>query len=124
MDLVTLNVLRHVFETLQTCQRMTRLADGSTISNLKQFCNKLVAKCCESEKKLSLMTEKNVDDFYAQRMTREVFAEIIYTKVKMLANVVSFSDLLQNFRLLNMAFKLLVIRIYCIVFMVGDSILH
>ena len=104
MDLVTLNVLRHIFETLQTCKR---LADGSTISNLKQFCNKLVAKCCESEKKLSLITEKNVDDFYAQRMTREVFAEIIYTKVKMLANVVSFSDLLQNFRLLNIAIKLL-----------------
>ena len=82
MNLVTLNVLKHVFETLQARKRMTRLADGSTISNLKQFCNELVTKCCESEKKFSLMIEKDVDDFYTQRMTREVFTEIIHTKVK------------------------------------------
>ena len=82
MDLVTLNVLKHVFETLQARKKMTRLADGGTIFNLKDFCNKLVTKCCESEKKPFLMTEKDVDDFYAQKMTREGFAEIIYTKVK------------------------------------------
>ena len=82
MDLVTRNVLKHVFEALQARRKMIRLADGSTISCLTQFCNNLVSKCCEFEKKLTLMTEKNVDDFYAQRMTREVFTEIIHTKVK------------------------------------------
>lgn len=81
MDLVTRNAMKHVYEALQVRKRMTRLLDGSTISTLKLFCNNLISECT-SEKKLVLMTEKDVDDFYEKRMARETFAEIVCTKVR------------------------------------------
>ena len=107
MDLVTNNVLRHLYEALHARKR---LADsGGNISNLQLFYNRLTreysgASETRSEKKsqwsltLSMhqstsqpeshwcvvvpLTEQDVDDFYARKMTREGFLEVIRTKVR------------------------------------------
>ena len=108
MDLVTSNVLRHVYEVLHARKR---LADTGKISNLQLFYNRLTREYSgpsetRSEKKsqwqwsLSLsiyqstsqpeshrcvivpLTGQDVDDFYAGTMTREGFLEVIHTKVR------------------------------------------
>ena len=78
---VTRNVLKHVYEALQARKKMTSVTDGNTTSDLRLFCNNLTRECCTSEKKLALVTEKVVDDFYVQGMTAKDFADFIYTKV-------------------------------------------
>ena len=67
MDLVTRNVLKHVYETLQTRRKMTSMTDGNATSDLRLFYNNLTRECCTSEKKLALVTEKDVDDLYFHR---------------------------------------------------------
>ena len=107
MDLVTSNVLRHVYEVLHARKR---LADSGNISNLQLFYNRLTREYSEtrSDKKsgqwqwsLSLsiyqstsqgeahrgvavpLTGQDVDDFYSGKMTRQGFLEVIRTKVRL-----------------------------------------
>ena len=105
MEIVTKNVLRHVYEALQVRKR---LADNCNISNLQLFYNRLMREysaassaekksgqwfltstiyqstsqsAAESQGVIPPLSERDVDNFYAQRMTREEFLEIIYTRV-------------------------------------------
>lgn len=83
MDPVTRNVLRHVYEALQSRKRM---ADIGNISNLQLFYNRLISEYCASDKKgqclVVPLTGQDVDDFYSQKMTREGFVEVIRSKVR------------------------------------------
>ena len=106
MDLVTSNVLRHVYEVLHARKR---LADTGNISNLQLFYNRLTSEYsgpsetrsdkksqwqrisiyqstgCQSESHRGVLplTGQDVDDFYAGKMTREGFLEVIRTKVRL-----------------------------------------
>ena len=84
MDLVTCNVLRHVYEALQDRKRM---ADSGNISNLQLFYNRLISEYCATEKKSQCLvvplTGQDVDNFYSRKMTREMFVEVVRTKVRL-----------------------------------------
>ena len=82
MDLVTRNVLKYVYDALQSRKRM---ADSGNISNLQLFYNRLISEYVASDKKgqcfLVPLTGEDVDDFYSRKMKRVNFVEIIRTKV-------------------------------------------
>ena len=84
MDPVTRNVLRHVYEALQDHKRM---ADSGNVSNLQLFYNRLISEYCATEKKgqclVVPLTGQDVDDFYTRKMTREMFVEVVRTKVQL-----------------------------------------
>lgn len=84
MDPVTRNVLRHVYEALQDRKRM---ADSGNVSNLQLFYNRLISEYCATEKKAQCLvvplTGQDVDDFYSRKMTREMFVEVVRTKVRL-----------------------------------------
>ena len=89
MDLVTRNVLRHVYEALLARKRQ---ADSGNISNLQLFYNRLISEYCASEKRgqclVVPLTGQDVDDFYSRKMPREMFVELVRTKVRLLWSVV------------------------------------
>ena len=82
MDLVTRNVLKHVYDAILSRKRM---ADNGNISNLQLFYNRLISEYCASDKKSQCLvvplTGQDVDDFYSRKMKRDNFVEIIRTKV-------------------------------------------
>ena len=81
MELVSRNVLRHVYGVLQARKR---LADTDNISNLQLFYNRIMSEYSAQKKGQCLvvpLTGQDVDDFYSHRMSREDFVEIIRTKV-------------------------------------------
>ena len=82
MELVTRNVLRHVYEALQSRKRMS---DSGNVSHLQLFYNRLISEYCASDKKGQFLvvplTGQDVDDFYSRRMKRDQFVELIRTKV-------------------------------------------
>ena len=78
MELVTSNMLRHVYEALQA----RRLADmySDNTSNLQLFYNRVMSEYSfVSEKKVPLYGQ-DVDDFH--KMSQEDFLEIFRTKVR------------------------------------------
>lgn len=83
MDLVTRNVLRHVYEALLARKR---LADNGNISNLQLFYNRLMSEHSTSEKKSQCfvvpLTGQDIDDFYAKKISREAFVDLVRTKVR------------------------------------------
>ena len=82
MDLVSRNVLRHVYEALLTRKRK---ADSGNISNLQLFYNQLTRAYRTSEKRgqclLVPLTGQDVDDFYARQISQETFVELVRIKV-------------------------------------------
>ena len=83
MELVTRNALKHVYEALQSRKRQ---ANRGNISNLQLFYNRLMSEYCASEKRSQCsvipLTGQDVDNFYARKMTREVFVEVFHIKVR------------------------------------------
>ena len=84
MELVTRNALKHVYEALQARKRQ---ADRGNISNLQLFYNRVMSEYCASEKSRSQssvipLTGQDVDNFYARKMTREIFVEVVRIKVR------------------------------------------
>lgn len=83
MDLVTRNALKHVYEALLA---RNRLANSGNVSNLQLFYNCLMSEYSASEKKSQCfivpLTGLDVDNFYAQKIPREVFVELFRTKVR------------------------------------------
>ena len=83
MDLVTRNALRYVYEALLARKR---LADNGNTSYLQLFYNRLMSEYSVLEKKgqcyIVPLTVRDVDDFYARKMTRENFVEVVRTKVR------------------------------------------
>lgn len=82
MDLVTRNVLKHVYDALQSRQR---ISDSENISNLQLFYDRLISEYLTSDEKgqepVLLLTEQDVDEFYSQKMNPDDFAKMILTKV-------------------------------------------
>ena len=82
MELVTRNALNHVYEALQARKRQ---ADYGNVSNLQLFYNRLMNEYCMSEKRSHCpvlpLTGQDVDNFYARKMTRGIFVEVVRMKV-------------------------------------------
>ena len=83
MDLETSNALKHVYGELQVRRR---LAASDNISNFQLFYNRLMSEYSTPEKKsqslIVPLTGLEVDNFYARRISREAFLELIRTKVR------------------------------------------
>ena len=90
MDWVTRNALKHVYEALQVRKR---LANSGNVSNFQLFYNCLMSEYSASEKKSQCLivplTGLDVDNFYAQRMSREDFVELLRTKVRICCYIAS-----------------------------------
>ena len=90
MELVTRNVLRHVYEALQDRRFPRRLSDmySDNTSNLQLFYNRVMSEysSVSAEKKAQPylvvpgLFRQDVDDFH--KMSQEDFIEIFRTKVR------------------------------------------